>query len=118
MRSVQAYIASRSSCLMPLRPPDLRTIISCSPVTNRCCFTAGSEKCFHWFPLRLRVMPVERLRWLGFGHFEADECGSMNEWLAAAPAAQLTHGMVGCRVSVSDMADREPRVFPTARLSI
>jgi flavorubredoxin len=58
-----------------------------------------------------RVMPVERLRWLGFGHFEADECGSMNEWLAAAPAAQLTHGMVGCRVSVSDMADREPRVL-------
>ena len=58
-----------------------------------------------------RVMPVERLRWLGFGHFEADECGSMNEWLAAAPAAQLAHGMVGCRVSVSDMADREPRVL-------
>ena len=38
---------------IPLRPPDLRIIISCSPVTNRCCFTAGSEKCFHWFPLRL-----------------------------------------------------------------
>jgi hypothetical protein len=36
---------------------------------------------------------------------------SMNEWLAAAPAAQLAHGAVGCRVSVSDMADREPRVL-------
>lgn len=58
-----------------------------------------------------RVMPLERLRWLGFGHFEADECGSMNEWLAAAPNAQLTHGMTGCRVSVSDMADRAPRVL-------
>ena len=53
MRSVQAYIASPSLCRMSLRPPDLRSIISCSPVTNRCCFTAGSEKCFHWFPLRL-----------------------------------------------------------------
>jgi hypothetical protein len=49
--------------------------------------------------------------WLGFGHFEADECGTMNERLAAAPAAQLTHGMVGCRVAVSDRADREPRLL-------
>jgi hypothetical protein len=32
----------------------------------------------------------------------------MNEWLAAAPAAQLAHGAAGCRVSISDMADREP----------
>ena len=35
----------------------------------------------------------------------------MNEWLAAAPSAELMHGMVGCRVSVSDMADRPPRVL-------
>jgi flavorubredoxin len=41
-----------------------------------------------------RIIPLERLRWL-FGHFEADECGSMNEWLAAAPSAELMHGMVG-----------------------
>jgi flavorubredoxin len=58
-----------------------------------------------------KLVPLERLRWLGFGHFEADECGSMNEWLAAAPRADLMHGMVGCRVSVADMADREPRVL-------
>jgi hypothetical protein len=44
-----------------------------------------------------KIIPVDRLRWLTFGHFEADECGSMNEWLAAA---QLAHGMVSCRVSV------------------
>ncbi|MFM8972694.1 MAG: MBL fold metallo-hydrolase, partial [Actinomycetota bacterium] len=31
------------------------------------------------------VVPLDRLRWLGFGHVEADECGAMNEWLAAAP---------------------------------
>jgi hypothetical protein len=43
--------------------------------------------------------------------FEADECGSTNESLATAPEAQLAHGLVGCRVSVSDMADREPRVL-------
>jgi flavorubredoxin len=57
------------------------------------------------------IMPVEKLRWLTFGHFESDECGSMNEWLAAAPQAELAHGMVGCRVSVADMADRPPRVL-------
>lgn len=75
-------------------------------------FHCGKRKMFPLVSAAVaRVMPVERLRWLGFGHFEADECGSMNEWLAAAPAAQLAHGMVGCRVSVSDMADREPRVL-------
>ena len=58
-----------------------------------------------------RIMPVERLRWITFGHYEADECGSMNEWLAAAPRAQVAHGMTGCMVSLEDMADRAPRVL-------
>lgn len=58
-----------------------------------------------------RIIPVERLRWLIFGHFEADECGSMNEWLAAAPRAQIAHGLVGCSVSIRDFADRPPRVL-------
>ncbi|MEV2271389.1 oxygen-binding di-iron domain-containing protein [Nonomuraea africana] len=56
-----------------------------------------------------RVVPVERLRWITFGHVEADECGSMNSWLAAAPNAQIAHGLVGCLVSVNDLADRPPR---------
>ncbi|SDL04742.1 MBL fold metallo-hydrolase [Aliiruegeria lutimaris] len=58
-----------------------------------------------------RIMPVERLRWIAFGHFEADECGSMNEWLAAAPHAVPAHGEIGCRVSLRDFADRSPRVL-------
>lgn len=56
-----------------------------------------------------RVMPVDRLRWITFGHVEADECGSLNQWLAAAPAAQVAHGAMGCLVSVNDLADRPPR---------
>jgi flavorubredoxin len=56
-----------------------------------------------------RVMPVERLRWITFGHVEADECGAMNDWLAAAPNATVAHGAMGCMVSVNDLADREPR---------
>ncbi|MGB8386006.1 MAG: hypothetical protein WCG47_33015 [Dermatophilaceae bacterium] len=56
-----------------------------------------------------RLIPVEQLRWITFGHVEADECGSMNQWLAAAPQAQVAHGAVGCVVSVNDMAERPPR---------
>ena len=56
-----------------------------------------------------RVLPLEQLRWLSFGHVEADECGAMNDWLAAAPNAEVVHGMVGARVSIDDMADRPAR---------
>ena len=54
-------------------------------------------------------MPVESLRWITFGHLEADECGSMNTWLAAAPRSRVTHGALGCAVSLDDMCDRPPR---------
>jgi flavorubredoxin len=54
------------------------------------------------------VVPLERLRWIAFGHIEADECGSMNQFLAAAPDAQVAHGGLGCMVSLNDMADRPP----------
>ena len=58
-----------------------------------------------------RLIPPERLRWITFGHFEADECGAMNEWLAFAPNAQPAHGNTGCMVSLNDFADRAPRVL-------
>jgi flavorubredoxin len=56
-----------------------------------------------------RVVPHDRLRWISFGHFEADECGSMNRWLAAAPNAELAHTTLGVLVSVGDVAERPPR---------
>lgn len=58
-----------------------------------------------------RLVPPERLRWITFGHYEADECGAMNEWLAVAPQAEVAHGQTGCLVSLNDMADRTPRVL-------
>ena len=58
-----------------------------------------------------RLIPPERLRWIAFGHFEADECVAMNEWLAFAPNAQPAHGNTGCMVSLNDFADRAPRVL-------
>ncbi|EFC86425.1 hypothetical protein [Parafrankia sp. EUN1f] len=56
-----------------------------------------------------QVVPVERLRWIAFGHLEADESGAMNEFLAAAPRAQVAHGQLGCEISLRDLADRPPR---------
>jgi flavorubredoxin len=58
-----------------------------------------------------RIIPPERLRWIAFGHFEADECGAMNEWLVAAPEATPAHGETGCLVSLNDFADRPPRIL-------
>lgn len=58
-----------------------------------------------------RLIPPESLRWIAFGHYEADECGAMNEWLAVAPQAQVAHGQTGAMVSLNDMADRPPRIL-------
>ncbi len=55
------------------------------------------------------VMPVERLRWVAFSHVEADECGALNEWLAAAPRATPLCGNLAAMVSISDLADRAPK---------
>lgn len=54
------------------------------------------------------VVPVERLRWVTFGHLEADECGAMNQFLAAAPQAAVAHTIIGCLTSINDLADRPP----------
>ena len=73
---------------------------------------------FHTGPRRLfpvvseavgHVLPPERIRWISFSHFEADECGSLNEWLALAPSAQPLCSTTAAMVSVADVADREPR---------
>jgi flavorubredoxin len=58
-----------------------------------------------------RLIAPDRLRWIAYGHFEADECGALNEWLAAAPQAVAAHGHTGCMASLNDFADRPPRVL-------
>jgi flavorubredoxin len=52
-----------------------------------------------------------KLRWVAFSHFEADECGALNEWLEAAPRAQAACSAVGAMVSVGDQAIRPPRAL-------
>lgn len=56
-----------------------------------------------------KVLPVSRVRWLSFGHWEADESGAMNDWLTAAPQAQVAVGTIGCMLSVNDLALRPPQ---------
>ena len=58
-----------------------------------------------------RVMDVRRLRWITFSHVEADECGALDEWLAAAPDATVTHGAIGCNIWLNDQAPRPPRAL-------
>lgn len=57
------------------------------------------------------VIPVETLRHIAFSHVEADECGSLNEWLAAAPQSVPLCGAVAAMVSIGDIADRAPRAL-------
>ncbi len=57
------------------------------------------------------VIPVDSLRWVSLSHYEADECGSLNELLAAAPRAEPLCGRVAAMVSICDVADRPPRAL-------
>ena len=56
-----------------------------------------------------KVIDIRDLRWIGFSHFEADECGSLNKWLEEAPNAQAVCSLVGAMVSVNDFAIRQAR---------
>lgn len=62
------------------------------------------------------VLPPSRLRHIAFSHVEADECGSLNEWLAAAPHATPLCGTVAAMVSIDDLADRPPRAIADGEL--
>ncbi|HYC36275.1 MAG TPA: MBL fold metallo-hydrolase [Usitatibacter sp.] len=85
---------------------------------NQYLVAADEPLLFHTGPKKLfplvseaisRVMPVERLRYVGFSHFEADECGALTEFLAAAPQAVPVCGMIAKMVSVDDVSPRPAR---------
>lgn len=75
-------------------------------------FHTGPRKIF---PLVLEavasMLAPERLRHIAFSHVEADECGSLNEWLAAAPQSAPLCGGIAAMVSIRDLADRLPRAL-------
>jgi len=99
-----------STYVAEVAPPDGFTF-------NQFLITADEPLLFHCgsralFPLvsaaAAAIVPLDRLRWISFGHIEADECGAMNLWLAAAPNAQVVYSQLGCEISVNDLADRPP----------
>lgn len=57
------------------------------------------------------VMPLERLRYVAFSHFESDECGALNLFLNAAPEAVPVASRVAVLTSLTDFADRAPRAL-------
>ena len=87
---------------------------------NRYLIDDDAALLFHTGPRRMfestraaieHVMPIKRLRYVGFSHIEADECGALNELLAVAPAAVPLCGNIAAMVSVQDIADRPPRAM-------
>ena len=75
-------------------------------------FHTGPRKMFQFVREAVAsVLPVERLRYIGLSHVEADECGSLNEWLVAAPQSVPLCGTVAAMVSIRDLADRAPRAL-------
>jgi flavorubredoxin len=87
---------------------------------NQYLVTDDEPLLFHTGPRKLfplvreavsSILPVERLRYIGFSHVEADECGALNEWLAVAPQSVPLCGTVAAMVSIEDLADRSPRAL-------
>jgi flavorubredoxin len=75
-------------------------------------FHTGMRQLYPLVSEALRTLiPLDTLRWIGFAHIEADECGAMNLLLADAPNAEVVHGPVACLVSVNDLADRPPHMI-------
>ena len=87
---------------------------------NQYLLAGGEPLLFHTGPRRLfplvseaiaAVLPLATLRYVAFSHFEADECGSLNDFLAAAPRAVPVCSQVAAMVSVNDVADRPARAL-------
>ena len=92
---------------------------------NQYLITDNEPLLFHTGPRKMfslvreavaTVLPVERLRYVAFSHVEADECGSLNQWLGAAPQSVPLCGAVAAMVSISDLADRPPRSLADGEL--
>jgi flavorubredoxin len=63
-----------------------------------------------------KIVDPAGIRWIGFSHFEADECGSLNEWLALAPHAKPFCGVVGALVNVNDFIGGRARIMTTGEI--
>lgn len=94
----------------PVTPPGLGSFSF-----NQYLIVDDAPLLFHTGPCRLfseisqavaQMIPLQRLRFIGLSHFEGDECGSLNEFLAAAPNAMPLCGQIAAMTSIGDVADR------------
>ena len=94
---------------------------------NQCLIGDDAPLLFHTGPRKMfplvreaveAVLPVANLRYIGFSHVEADECGALNEWLAVAPQSVPLCGTIAAMVSIGDLADRAPRVLADSELLV
>jgi len=58
-----------------------------------------------------KVIDPATLRWISWSHFEVDECGALNEWLAVAPQATPVVGVIGAMININDFSNRPPRAL-------
>ena len=58
-----------------------------------------------------KVIDPATLRWISWSHFEVDECGALNEWLAVAPKATPVVGVIGAMININDFSNRPPRAL-------
>jgi flavorubredoxin len=72
-------------------------------------FHTGLKGLFPWVRDAVAtVIKPSKIRWLGFSHLEADECGSLSEWQALAPQATAVCSLVGKLVSIDDFVATRP----------
>lgn len=72
-------------------------------------FHTGPKKLFPLIREQIeKVMPISRLRYIAFSHVESDECGSLPEFLRAAPESRPVCSDIAALVSISDLVDVEP----------
>jgi flavorubredoxin len=65
-----------------------------------------------------KIIDPATLRWIGFSHFEADECGSLNSWLALAPHAKALCGIIGATININDFTGRRAQVLAEGEILI
>lgn len=90
---------------------------------NQFLLTGDAPALFHTGPRQMypmvaeavaKIIPLETLRWISFGHVESDECGAMNLFLDAAPESVVAFNPLGCDISLNDMCDRLPEPWDGA----
>ena len=95
-----------------IEPADLRFNQVLIDADEPLLFHTGMKSLFPLVSAAVKkIIPIEKLRWISYGHHEADESGAANDWLGAAPNSQVAMGEIGCMLSANDQCVRPPRIW-------